>query len=113
MGYLTTFTVYNDNCDQIKEKPKEFANAIYNACCNTSITYRSNVFNGVVIPQKTRHADDMTIYAHAGNTVCEINSNSDITKDIMMNSPTFFNELLKYMEYNLNELKKQFNEIKK
>lgn len=113
MGFLTTFTVYNDNCDEITKNPKQFAKEIYNACCNSNTTYRSNVFNGVVIPQKTRHADDHTIYVHAGNTVCEINSYSDITKDIMKNSPVFFKEVLNIMELNLYELKKQFEEIKK
>lgn len=112
MGFITTFSVYNDNCDQIIEKPKEFAKEIYNSCCNPSMGYRSNVFNGVVIPQKTRHADDRTIYVHAGNTVCEMNPYSETTKDIMINSPRFFKEMLELMEANVKELKKQLKEIK-
>ena len=108
MGYLTTFTVYNDDCDQITKNPKEFSEQIYNACCNPSINYRSNVFHGVVIPQKTRHADEHTIYVHAGNTVCEMNQYSETTKEIMNRSPKFFEEMLNLMEQNVKKLKKQF-----
>ncbi len=110
MGNLTTFTVYNDDCDQIAKHPKEFAEEIYMACCNPNIGYRSNVFNGVVIPQKTRHADDKTIYVHAGNTVCEMSPYSDTTKEIMKHSPKFFEEMLKLMEQNIKELKLQMKE---
>ena len=110
MGNLTTFTVYNDDCDQIAKHPKEFAEEIYIACYNPNIGYRSNVFNGVVIPQKTRHADDKTIYVHAGNTVCEMSPYSDTTKEIMKHSPKFFEEMLKLMEQNIKELKLQMKE---
>lgn len=103
MGYLTTFTVYNDDCDKIIDNPKEFANAIYSACCNPNTNYRTNIFSGVVIPQKTRHADDKTIYIHAGNTVVELNPYSDITKELMENSPLFFEKCLNLMEQNLKE----------
>lgn len=110
MGYLTTFTVYNDDCDQIIKNPKEFAEEIYKTCCNSNIGYRSNIFHGVVIPQKTRHADDRTIYVHSGNTVCEMSSCSDATKELMKHSPIFFEEMLKLMERNVKELKQQFKD---
>jgi hypothetical protein len=109
MGELTTFTVYNDSCDQIIQNPKEFAEEIYNACRNSYINYRRSIFYGAVILQKTRHADDRTIYVHAGNTVCEMNSDSDTTKELMTKNPRFFEEMLKLMEFNVIELKKQFN----
>lgn len=113
MGFLTTFTVYNDDCYEITKKPKEFANEIFLACSNPNIGYRSNVFHGVVIPQRTRHADDKTIYVHAGNTVCEMCPYSDITTDLMVNHPEFFKEILQLMEKNVRELQKQFNGVKK
>lgn len=31
MGYLTTFTVYNDGVDLVKENAQDFANKIYEA----------------------------------------------------------------------------------
>lgn len=110
MGYLTTFTVYNDDCDQIIKNPKEFAEEIYMACCNHNIGYRSNIFYGAIIPQKARHADDRTIYIHAGNTVCEMSSYSDTTKELMKYSPEFFEEMLNLMERNVKELKKQYKD---
>lgn len=111
MGFLTTFTVYNDNCDEITKNPKEFAEEIYMACCNSNIGYRSNVFHGVIIPQKTRHADDRTIYVHAGNTVREMSSYSETTKELMHSSPKFFEEMLILMERNVMELKQQFKDM--
>lgn len=63
------------------------AEAIYDAISNPHTNYRSNVFHGCVIPQKPRHADDHTIYVHAGNTVVEMSQYSDTTKEIMKNSP--------------------------
>jgi hypothetical protein len=113
MGNLTTFTIYNDDCDLIKKVPKEFAEQIYLACCDPNINYRSTVFHGIVIPQKTRHADDKTVYVHAGNTVCEMNQYSQVTKEIMVNSPEFFKEMLILMEQNVKELKKQYKEYHK
>lgn len=110
MGYLTTLTIYNDECDQIKKNPEEFAEQVYEVCTNPSVNYRSNVFHGIVIPQKTRHADDKTVYVHAGNTVCEMNPYSNTTKEIMERSPEFFKEMLELMEHNVKELKKQFKE---
>lgn len=72
MGFLTTFSVYNDDCDLITKRPKAFAEAIYNACCDDKVSWRTNVFNGTVIPQSTRHSDDKTIYVHAGNSILNL-----------------------------------------
>jgi len=106
MGYLTTFTIYNDDCDLVKKYPKEFAENIYDACCNPNIEYKSNVFHGVVIPQKTRHADDHTVYVHAGNTVVSMNPYSDETLNMLKNNPEFFKKLVDIMESQTKELKK-------
>ena len=111
MGIISTFSFYHDNCDYLKNNPKKFGEAIYDAISNPHTNYRSNVFHGCVIPQKSRHADDHTIYVHAGNTVVEMSQYSDTTKQIMQNSPKFFNEMLKEMEMNVKMLKKQFKEM--
>lgn len=111
MGFISTFSIYHDQVYDIKNNKIEFAEAIYNACANPSTNYRSNVFHGCVIPQKARHTDDHTIYVHAGNTVVEMSHYSDTTKEIMKNSPKFFNEMLKEMEMNVKMLKKQFKEM--
>lgn len=112
MGFLTTFTVHNDDCDQITKHPEEFANEIYAACGHT---YKRNnyVFRGVVIAQRSRHADDKTVYVHAGNTVCEMNAYSAETLELMRRNPKFFKEMLVEMEMQVKELKKKFKESQK
>ena len=111
MGYLSTFTFRHDDCEELRNNPKKFGEEMYYAITNPRTNYRSNVFHGCVIPQKARHADDHTIYVHAGNTVVEMSYYSDTTKEIMKNSPKFFNEMLKEMEMNVKLLKKQFKEM--
>ena len=111
MGYLTTFTIYNDGCDLVKKHPKEFAEIIYKACSQTKPnSYPLGNHCNLIIAQGTRHADDYTIYVHAGNTVCEMNSYSEETKKIMMNHPKFFEKMLRLMERSVKELKKQYKD---
>jgi hypothetical protein len=112
MGYLTTFTIYNDGCDQILKYPKEFAEKIHTACCNTSKAYEFGLgyHSNLVECQKARHADDKTVYVHAGNGLFEMNPYSKETESLMVNSPKFFEEMLSEMESRLKELKKQFKE---
>lgn len=70
MGYITTFSVYNDECHQIKENPKEFANAIYDACC--SIRKIPNIYNPLtIIHQQPKHATELSLFVSYGNTVFE------------------------------------------
>lgn len=77
MGYLTTVTIYNDCADQLKTNPNGLAEDLYNACLsvqrNRGKNYLSlgNCVNGVIL-QKPRHADDHTLYMHAGNTVIDV-----------------------------------------
>lgn len=42
-----------------------------------------------------------------------MNSYSSITKDIMINNPKFFKEMLDYMDDNVKRLKKQYKEFLK
>lgn len=62
--------------------------------------------------QKPRHADDHTVYIHMGNAVCEMNAYSEDTLKTMMQSPAFFEKMLKEMERQCKMLKKQFSEFK-
>lgn len=114
MGYLTTFTVYNDGCDLIKKHSKEFAETIYNACSNRkSDSYPLGNHCNLITAQGTKHADEHTIYVHAGNSVCEMNQWSNYTKDLMKRNPKFFKEMLDLMDCNVKELKKQYKEYHK
>jgi hypothetical protein len=77
MGYLTTITFYNDAADQFEKHPKETIEMISKAQSgvqrNHGYDYESigNHTNPVII-QKPRHADDHTLYLHAGNTVVDV-----------------------------------------
>jgi hypothetical protein len=114
MGYLTTFTIYNDGCDEIPEHAVEFAGKIYDACiANRNVTsFGLGNHGNLVTCQKPRHASDNTFYAHAGNTLIEINYFSQETIDNMKRNPEFFKEILDDMAYQVKELKKEFKNYK-
>ena len=98
MGYLTSFTIYNDGCDEILKHKEEFAEKIYKACSsNETTTFELGCHANLVICQKTRHADDTTVYVHMGNTLCEMNPYSTETINLMKRSPEFFKSMVKLM----------------
>jgi hypothetical protein len=117
MGYLTTITIYNDGCDQITKNPKEFAEKVEKACMGvyTRNDGNENSFglgnhSNLVTVQDPRHMDDNTIYMHMGNTVCEMNAYSMRTTHLMVNSPAFFDKMLKEMEFQVKKLKQRKKE---
>ena len=110
MGYLTTFTIYNDGVDLVKENAQDFANKIYDAAtshepCEIPV----GNFANLVRVQKTRHADDHTLYVHMGNTVVEVNPYSPETQKMMQNNPKFFKKILDYLNDQVKELNAKLN----
>ncbi len=116
MGYLTTVTIYNDDVDMINPEKesnlnniKKFAQVVYKAACGSDLNSLStsvgNCSNFVTV-QKTRHADDHTIYVHMGNTVVEMNPYSEKTQKIIQKNPEFADKLISFMDQELKELKK-------
>lgn len=105
MGHLTTFTVYNDYCHEIPKNANKFAEMIYEACMSHRVT---TLPIGQTICQKTRHSSDNTFYAHAGNTVVEINYYSEDTMRLLKENPEFFKEILDNMAYHVRELTKEY-----
>jgi len=101
MGYLTTITIYNDSADQLTKNPKEFAIACENACHGLQLDHGRNFdcvgnATNVLTLQKPRHADDHTLYMHAGNTVIDVyNAKSEWAVD----------QFISEMEYHLKRLK--------
>lgn len=110
MGFLTTVTFYNDGADQIKKHPEELAEALTNACMGVQ---RNRGFDSqalgnhanLITLQKPRHADDNTLYMHAGNTVIDI---EDVYKE---KNEWAINAFINQMAYHLKELKKLKKEI--
>jgi hypothetical protein len=118
MGYLTTFTIYNDGVDQIEINPEKFVTKLRMGCHggltrdNDSQSFGHGYHANLVKVQKPRHADDPTCYVHMGNTVVEINPYSKDTLKIIQDNPEYFENILKYMEQNIKELKKMKKEQK-
>ena len=106
MGFLTTFTIYNDGADEITDNPEEFAKKIHHACMNDetgSIGLGSHA--NLIKHQRPRHSGDKTIYVHAGNTVVEMNPYSSVTEELKNKAPEFFDELIGDIEFYLKNLK--------
>lgn len=101
MGYLTTITFYNDAADILHDHPKEVSKMIYDAQQGVQrnrgrdtdpIGHHANP----VIIQRPRHADDHTLYLHAGNTVVDV---YDAKSEWAVDS------FIKEMQYHLKRLK--------
>ena len=109
MGYLTTITIRNDALQTIQDNADVFMEKLL-WFCNGGGYYTEEYFgvgNAVnpVVLQRPRHADDHTIYVHMGNTVVEMNPYSEKTKEMVEQSPSFFDAVLKFMESEVRELK--------
>jgi hypothetical protein len=106
MGYLTTFTVYNDGVGLIKANSQDFADKIYNAAIGSATCdIPVGNFANLVRVQKCRHADDLTTYVHMGNNVFEMNPYSEETKKLAERNPDFFKKAVKFLEKEVKELK--------
>jgi hypothetical protein len=111
MGYLTTFTIYNDGAHALENNQAEFCEKLRHACLGVYDNRRMDYFGhgshaNLVTVQKPRHADDHTCYVHMGNTVCEMNPYSERTKYLAENFPEFFEQMLNHLERSVKELKK-------
>lgn len=101
MGNLTTITFRNDSFHDFKDNPKQLSDGIIDAMNGTQLRKGRNYFHvgssaNPVVVQRTRHADDKTLYMHAGNTVVDVyDAKSEWAVD------TFIQE----MEYHLKRLK--------
>jgi hypothetical protein len=101
MGFLTTLTFYNDGVDLLTEHAEDFSKRVHEVA--TGFTYSPveiplGSFANFAKVQRSRHADDNTVYVHCGNTVCEMNCNSEETKRIMKQNPAFFAKMLEEMK---------------
>lgn len=73
MGYLTTLTIYNDGVHMIKEDKKKFAEVIYEGIIeahDSPVTKGFLNHGNLIHIQKSRHAEDHTMYVHMGNSLC-------------------------------------------
>lgn len=116
MGYLTTITVYNDGIADLPQNAQEFADQVYEAAGSYypkqfPVDVRLSGFCNFGKVHRPRHADDQTVYVHAGNTVCEMNVNSDETLRIIRNNPKFFEKLMREMWHQYRSLRREQKRI--
>jgi len=104
MGYLTTITFYNDAQHVLHEHPKEVSQMIYDAQLGVQRN-RGRDYDPIgshanpVIIQKPRHADDSTLYLHAGNTVIDISELDEHS------SQWLIEKAISEMKYRMKKLK--------
>lgn len=116
MGYLTTLTIYNDGAHLLQPNAQEFADGVY-AAMVSGITRGpmdlpvANFVNCVRV-QRSRHADNHTVYVHAGNCVTEMNANSSDTRKLLERNPEFFEKLLDELKCQTRELGQLLKEHK-
>jgi hypothetical protein len=108
MGYLTTVTIYNDGANQLIKFPERLAEHLYHACQGRQIEEGYNYAGlgchaNLITLQKPRHADDKTLYLHAGNTLVDV---SEVKNEWAIEAS------IKEMEYHLKRLKKLQKETK-
>jgi len=110
MGYLTTFTIYNDGANGITKDPTQFADKIDTLIGTRQFEefHTTTGVNGFV--QQSRHADEKTIYVNAGNCVTEVNPYSKSFKELIKKNPDFARELVEFVEAEVVNLKKVFLE---
>jgi hypothetical protein len=113
MGYITTISIYNDGAYNLKANPTQLAEVMYNACTGVyTAPYRNHRGSAglgshanMFTIQAPRHADEKTVYVHAGNTVVEMNPYSERCQKICDEFPDFFDELLSVMETKVKQMK--------
>ena len=125
MGFLTTFTVYNDGVDLIdpsrpenEENIKDLASAVHKAARGMpertgQYSFPVGGFSNLINVQTARHADDVSVYVHRSNTLTEMNAKSALTRQLMESQPQFAKTLIKTMEEELMALKALMKDIEK
>jgi len=118
MGFLTTITFLNDAAHNYEENPTRLVEIIHDAITgnecirNGGRSYSEHIGNhcNPIRVQRTRHADNHTVYVHMGNTVTEVNPDCADTKDILERNPDYFDKQLAYLEQQVKALKKMRKE---
>jgi len=115
MGYLTTITFRNDSVHSIKDNKDRLVEVILDATCgaggmHNGCAHDEYVGSADLICQRTRHADEHTVYVHMGNTVQEMNSYAPETRRLLEKCPSFFDSCVTHLEQEVRYLKKMKKE---
>jgi hypothetical protein len=114
MGFLTTLTIYNDGIHLLEPHAQEFAQEVRRLASGLDgpADVALGYFVNAVRVQRSRHADNHTIYIHAGNCVTEFHPFSLETQTLMRASPALFEKRLAILEKATRELKRMYKEYK-
>lgn len=120
MGYLTTFTIYNDGIDLVKKYPEEFAEKIYNGAIGVyhderqiyggSVSVGLGCHANLIEIQQNRHADDHTLYIHRGNCVTEVNGFSNEYKKLVKSRPDLAKAHIAHLKQEIRQIQKLLKE---
>ena len=112
MGYITTISIHNDAYGEIKNNKKEFVEGVLQAMDGVQVNrgydyFSVGSFANPVTVQKPRHADDTTLYMHAGNTVIDVfNADSEWAVDAFITEMEYHLKRLKEIKTMKSKLKK-------
>ena len=110
MGYSTTFTIDHDRFRKLSDKEKvQLVDELYSALMRSGNCDIVSPWDIKV--QKSRDADDTTIYLHQGNTLHEMNPHSNITQRLFQDHPELAKEYIDVMESEVGELRRRLNEM--
>lgn len=113
MGYLTTVTIYNDGLSLLKKHPEKFCTKLYEAASSMEPKeFGVGSFCNFANVQRTRHADDHTLYVHMGNTVVEVNAWSTNFQRMMETRPELADSYIQFIELSLNDMKCKRQELR-
>lgn len=117
MGFLTTFTIYNDGLSTIRENPLQFAEqVVFGASQHASASESYAVGNhcNLVRVQRSRHADDWAVYVHAGNTVVNLTDDyegRETVERLADHNRPYLEQMLAFMERNCRKLRELLEKI--
>jgi hypothetical protein len=111
MGYLTTITISNDRLNEFEQNPLEFAKTIFDGIRQANDKQKmANLHGNYIKVQHSRHADDVTVYVHYGNTALNLNPYSKDLEALIENMPIVAIEFIKAAEDIVKRAKKKLNE---
>jgi hypothetical protein len=117
MGYLTSVNFYNDALGDIEADPKAFGEAILEAMNRANYSGESEsgavgCHANALTVEPSRHADDVTVFVHYGNSVLNLNPwNKDFKN--LLSRPNVAEAYLKAAENTVKYAREALNEAKK
>lgn len=118
MGYLTTFTIYNDGLHLIDPKNpknsnniKELVDNIYYGAVGSEVSGSVGNFVNMINVQNPKHSSDFVLFVSSGNNFLELNAYSKETSRLFKNNKEYAKGILKLLDDEIKTLKKLMKRI--